>query len=75
MEIECIYVLAMGAYRESSAEAIVSYIVYMSDFLSMLLELVHAVWSESKVPSEWSDAVLVPIPKRYLKLCIPNDIC
>ena len=24
----------------------------------------HAVWRESKVPSEWSDTVLVPIPKK-----------
>ena len=28
------------------------------DFLSVLLDLVHTVWRESKVPSEWSDAVL-----------------
>ena len=30
----------------------------------MLLELVHKVWRESCVPKDWSDAVLVLIPKK-----------
>ena len=34
------------------------------DFLDLLLDLVHTVWNEKRVSKEWSDAVLVPIPKK-----------
>ena len=35
------------------------------DFLDMLLDLVHTAWNEeSQVPKEWTDAVLIPIPKK-----------
>ena len=34
------------------------------DFLNLLLDLVHTAWLEQKVPIEWADAVLVPIPKK-----------
>ena len=34
------------------------------DFLNLLLDLVHTAWLEQKVPKEWADAVLVPIPKK-----------
>ena len=34
------------------------------DFFEMLLDLVQSVWSECTVPRDWSDAVLVPIPKK-----------
>ena len=34
------------------------------DFLSVLLDLVNAVWRENEVQSEWSDTVLVPILKK-----------
>ena len=32
--------------------------------LASLLDLVHTVWEESKVPRDWSNAVLIPIPKK-----------
>ena len=36
-----------------------------SDFLGLLLDLMHTVWRESKVvPRDWVNAVLIPIPKR-----------
>ena len=39
-------------------------------FMKLLLELVKDVWRERKVPVDWCDAVLVPIPKkRDLSLC------
>ena len=34
------------------------------DFLDLLLDLVQMVWKESEVPKDWSDALLVPIPKK-----------
>ena len=33
-------------------------------FPKRLLELVHEVWKEKSVPSEWRDAILIPIPKK-----------
>ena len=33
-------------------------------FFHLLMDLVHAAWCECRVPKEWSDAVLVPIPKK-----------
>ena len=35
-----------------------------SDFLDLLLDLVCTVWKEKRVPKEWSDAIIVPIPKK-----------
>ena len=35
-----------------------------SDFLELLLSLVHQAWKERQVPKEWTDAILVPIPKK-----------
>ena len=36
----------------------------------MLTDLVHAVWKEQKVPQEWGNAILIPIPKKEnLHLC------
>ena len=34
------------------------------DFLTLLLDLVHTVWEEQRVPRDWSDAILIPIPKK-----------
>ena len=34
------------------------------EFRSFLLDLVHAVWEQRQVPRDWSDAILIPIPKR-----------
>ena len=34
------------------------------EFLDLLLDLVHTAWKESEVPKDWSDALLVPIPKK-----------
>ena len=40
------------------------------DFVGMLTELVNEVWQERRVPQEWVDAILVPIPKKgNLHLC------
>jgi hypothetical protein len=30
----------------------------------MMLDLVQTSWREKRVPKDWSDAVLVPIPKK-----------
>ena len=34
------------------------------DFGNLLLDLVCSVWEERRVPREWADAILVPIPKK-----------
>ena len=34
------------------------------DFLNMLLDLVQTSWKEKRVPKDWSDAVLAPIPTK-----------
>ena len=34
------------------------------EFRNLLLDLVHTAWREQKVPKEWADAVLIPIPKK-----------
>lgn len=40
------------------------------EFMKRLLDLVNDVWIECKVPADWCDAVLVPIPKKGdLSLC------
>jgi hypothetical protein len=33
-------------------------------FLRRLLELVHDVWKEKSVPSDWRGAIVIPIPKK-----------
>ena len=35
-----------------------------SEFVEMLKELLGEVWLERRVPQEWVDAILVPIPKK-----------
>lgn len=40
------------------------------DFVSMIANLLASVWEERKVPKEWVDAILIPIPKKGdLKRC------
>ena len=40
------------------------------EFMEWLLELVKDVWRECQVPTDWCDAVIVPIPKKGdLKQC------
>ena len=34
------------------------------EFLSLLLDLVHNIWREGRVPGEWANALLIPIPKK-----------
>ena len=34
------------------------------EFPDLLLSLVHQAWKERKVPKEWADTILVPIPKE-----------
>ena len=38
------------------------------EFLKQLLSLLHLVCREGSVPSDWVDAVLIPIPKK-------GDLC
>ena len=35
-----------------------------SDFLELLLDLVQTTWEKGEVPKDWSDALLIPIPKK-----------
>ena len=36
----------------------------------MIVDLLSSVWKERKVPKEWIDAIVVPIPKKGdLKIC------
>ena len=34
------------------------------EFRALMLDLVHTVWRERRVPNEWADSVLIPIPKE-----------
>ena len=34
------------------------------EFPKKFLELVHDMWKEKNVPTEWRDAILIPIPKK-----------
>ena len=34
------------------------------EFLELLLALVHTVWGKRRVPQEWVDATIIPIPKE-----------
>ena len=39
-------------------------------FTGMLADLVHRIWEERRVPKEWVDSILIPIPKKgNLKSC------
>ena len=41
-----------------------------ASFQTLLLDLVHTVWEERKVPCKWADATIIPIPKKgNLNLC------
>ena len=40
--------------------------------LDYILKLFHAVWKEKCVPSEWRDALLVPVPKKGDLSCCDN---
>ena len=40
-----------------------------SDFLELLLNLVQTTREKDEVPKDWSDALLVPIPKKDLSKC------
>ena len=40
------------------------------DIMEMLLSLIHQVWDECKVPADWCNATLIPVPKKGdLKKC------
>ena len=36
----------------------------VAGFMHMLTDLEHTVWKEHKVPQEWENAILIPIPKK-----------
>ena len=42
------------------------------DFVEMISDLVSAVWEERCVPQEWTDAILIPIPKKGNLQCYDN---
>ena len=42
------------------------------DFVCMLTDLLSAVWEERRVPQEWVDAILIPIPKKGNLHCCDN---
>ena len=45
-------------------------VCYEEEFMKCLLELAGDVWKESQVPSDWQNAILIPIPnKGDLSLC------
>ena len=40
------------------------------DFMRLIVNLVEAVWKEKRVPQEWMDTILIPIPKKgNLHIC------
>ena len=41
-------------------------------FRGLLLDLVHTAWREKKVPQEWANFVLVPVPKKGDLSCCDN---
>lgn len=45
---------------------------YSAEFLNMLTDLANAVCEEKRVPQEWIDAILVPIPKKGNLYCCDN---
>ena len=39
-------------------------VCYEKEFMSSLLKLMEDVWRRGEVPSDWCDAVLIPLPKK-----------
>ena len=38
----------------------------VAGFMHMPTDLVHAVWKEHKLPKEWENIILIPIPKKEI---------
>ena len=36
----------------------------VEEFIGMIADLVHRIWEERRVPKEWVDSILIPIPKK-----------
>ena len=36
----------------------------VEEFAGMIADLVHRIWEERRVPKEWVNAILIPIPKK-----------
>ena len=36
----------------------------VKEFTGMVADLVHRIWEERRVPKEWVDCILIPIPKK-----------
>ena len=34
------------------------------EFMALLIDLIHTAWTDGKVPKDWVDAILIPIPKK-----------
>ena len=32
--------------------------------MALLMDLIHTAWTDGKVPKDWVDAILIPIPKK-----------
>jgi len=46
--------------------------VLSDEFRGLLSDLVHTAWREKKVPQEWANSVLVPVPKKGDLSCCDN---
>ena len=36
----------------------------VEELTAMIADLVHRIWEERRVPKEWVNAILIPIPKK-----------
>ena len=42
------------------------------EFCDLIADLVGSVWKEERVPQEWVDAILIPVPKKGNLRCCDN---
>ena len=63
--------LAVGKLRSGKAVGesgilpeMMKTVCYEEAFMSSLLKLTEDVWRRGEVPSDWCDAVLIPLPKK-----------
>ena len=64
----------MGTIREQAAGGqngiLPEMVKYCGGLLEYTVDLFSTVWREQKVPEEWRDALIIPIPKKGdLTLC------
>ena len=44
------------------------------DFMTLLLDLVHTMWREWRVPRDWSDAILISISRREISAGVTTGV-